>query len=523
MRKSVIPVMAAVAKRAYIIAIMLTALFAMTAMAQDAPPLPSGLEEKSPSLPGGMEDSGPSLPSGLGEDSGPSLPSGLGGESSGPSLPGGLGGDSGPSLPDGLGEDARTPKADAEKADKPAWYSVTGFLEARSGIRTQSDPYEKDSSIGEVRLQLEFETRWREMTFRIRPDFLYDWVVDDHTINLEEGRGFIDLREASVSFSPLDFADIKVGRQILTWGTGDMLFINDMFPKDWQSFFIGRDDEYLKAPSDAIKASLFSDIANVDIIHTPRFDSDRFPCGRRLSYYNQSLGRRAGEDAVVRTDKPDNWFTEDEWAARIYKNLYGIELAAYGYRGYWKGPAGMNPATGEALFPKLNVYGASVRGQIASGIANLEFGYYDSADDENGDDMFIDNSQFRFLVGYDRDLPEIARDFKAGLQYYVEHMMDYEAYEENLPPGMKAADENRHVITLRLTKQYMNQNLTLSLFMYYSPTDADVYLRPNAQYKIDDHWTAVIGGNVFAGTDDHTFFAQFEKNSNVYAGLRYGF
>lgn len=493
---------------------------AAPATAQGSPALPEGLGDNSPSLPeglGGTEVNAPSLPEGLGGSESPALPSGMG-DSGGPSLPGGLDEEKGQAAGD------NQPLTPNPEPLTPSWYSLSGFWEIRGGIRTQSDPYEKDASLGETRLQAEFETRWQDAaTFRIRPDFLYDPVMDEYKINLEEGRGVLDLREASISFSPLAFMDMKLGRQILTWGTGDMLFINDMFPKDWQSFFIGRDDEYLKAPSDAFKASLFSDAVNLDIVYTPRFDSDRFPCGKRLSYYNRMLGRRAGEDAVIETDKPDEWFKDDEWAARIYKTIQSIELAAYGYQGFWKGPSGMDSLTGKAVFTKLNVYGASIRWQIASGIANLEFGYYDSRDDKDGDNSAIDNSQFRILAGYDRDLPEIAKDFKVGVQYYVEHIMDYDAYEQHLPQGAKAADEDRHVITLRLTKQLMNQNLTLSLFTYYSPTDADAYLRPNVRYKIDDHWTAVVGGNVFTGSDDHTFFGQFERNTNVYAGLHYGF
>ncbi len=62
---------------------------------------------------------------------------------------------------------------------------------------------------------------------------------------------------------------ITLGRQILTWGTGDLVFINDLFPKDWVSFFIGRDVEYLKAPSDALKVSAFSSWANLDLVYTP--------------------------------------------------------------------------------------------------------------------------------------------------------------------------------------------------------------------------------------------------------------
>jgi len=61
------------------------------------------------------------------------------------------------------------------------------------------------------------------------------------------------------------------------------------------------------------------------------------------------------------------------------------------------------------------------------------------------------------------------------------------------------------------------------MFTYYSPTDADAYMRPNIRYKIDDHWTVEVGGNVFVGKDDHTFFGQFERNSNIYASLRCAF
>jgi hypothetical protein len=35
---------------------------------------------------------------------------------------------------------------------------------------------------------------------------------------------------------------------------------------------VGRDNEYLKAPFDAIKVSLFGKWANLDIVYTPQFD-----------------------------------------------------------------------------------------------------------------------------------------------------------------------------------------------------------------------------------------------------------
>ena len=88
---------------------------------------------------------------------------------------------------------------------------------------------------------------------------------------------------------------------------------------------------------------------------------------------------------------------------------------------------------------------------------------------------------------------------------------------------MSPRDENRHLFTLRLTRLLMDQNLTLSLFTFYSPSDNDTYLRPKANYKATDHWTLEAGGNIFLGEKVDTFFGQFERNSNLYAGVRYSF
>lgn len=387
-----------------------------------------------------------------------------------------------------------------------------GFYEARVGTRLLDDPHQsKDLSIGEARYQFDlFSARdWGDI--KVKGDAYGDFV---------EEQAVFDLREANVFLRPTDSVDLKLGRQVLTWGTGDLIFINDVFPKDWVSFFIGRDTEYLKAPSDAVKVSWFSDAANLDVVYTPEFDSDRYITGDRLSYYNPILGRRAGEDDELMISRRREFFEEDETAIRLYRNVRNYELALYGYWGYWKSPAGFNETLTRATFPELYVYGASVRGTLGKGIANAEIGYYDSIDDRSGDDPLVNNSQMRYLVGYTQ---EIARDFTAGVQYYVEQMLDYDDYENSLFPGSPTQDEFRHVTTLRLTKLLMNQNLMLSLFTYYSPSDEDVYMRPMANYKASDQLMYEVGANVFFGDERHTFFNQFHDNTNVYAAVRYSF
>ncbi len=387
---------------------------------------------------------------------------------------------------------------------------ASGFLEMRQGWRIVDDPYEKGESISEARIQLELGRDFDWGIFQFKGDLVGDLVE-------ENIRG--ELRELNLTFSPFDFMDIKIGRQTLTWGTGDLLFINDLFPKDWVSFFIGRDDEYLKAPSDAIKLSLFSDFFNLDFIYMPLFNSSDYIDGTRLSYWNPLLGRIAGRDFIFADDERNQVFRDSEFSMRLFKNMGSVEMALYGYYGFWKTPEGFSPQTMRLYAPRLGVYGASARSPLWGGIANLEMGYYDSIEDRDGDDPFVRNSEFRFLAGFEK---ELAKEFTGAFQYYVEIMEDYSEYEKSMGDGPKK-DEFRHVLTLRLTKLLMNQNLTLSFFTYYSPSDNDAYMRLKAKYKITDAWAAEIGSNIFRREDDYTFFGQFNNNTNVYASVRMSF
>jgi len=454
----------------------------------------------------------------------PALPSGLTlpdtKSNAEPSLPGGLvtptsGG--GPRLPSGIGGDQFISDSTAnDETTNTSLSSLQGFIEARGGRRINNDPLQRDTSLAEGRLQLALDFTGEKITARFTSDLLLDDVVENDSISLDRGQGEIDVREAWLQRPVGQRLDIKLGRQILTWGTGDLVFINDLFPKDWNSFFIGRDTEYLKAPSDAIKFSLYLDAVNIDVAWTPRFDSDRFIDGRRISFFNRLVGGLTGRDAPVEPDFP----SDGEQALRLYKTINGIEIAAYGYQGYWKSPNGFNPETGNTIFPRLDVWGASVRGNFAKGIANAEVGYYKSGDDGDGSNPFINNTEFRALLAFEK---ELAPNLTGAFQYYIERISDYENYRNALIEGQPQRDRIRHLLTTRITRLTHNQNMTWSLFLYYSPSDEDGYARPKLSWKASDAMLIEGGFNLFRGAKQVTFFGQFEDVSNVYAGIRYSF
>lgn len=386
---------------------------------------------------------------------------------------------------------------------------VAGFVEGAYGGRIRHDPYEKDVSLAEARLQLDISKTFHQGVFTAKGE-----VVSDGVTGETEG----DMRELNLYFSSLENMDVKLGRQVVTWGTADMVFINDVFPKDWQSFFIGRDDEFLKAPSDAIRGKFFFDAVNIDAVYIPVEESSAHVTGDRLSYWNGS--RLAGRDFIYGVNERSSFKDDPEFAMRLYRNLDSLELAAYWYSGFWKTPEGMELPSMALYYPRLNVYGASLRGPLLGAIGHIECGYYDSREDEKGDNPLIKNSEFRLVSGLEK---ELAMDFTAGVQYYLEWLQDYENYEQTLAPDAKDSDEFRHVFTLRLTKLLYSQNLMLSFFGYYSPSDHDGYLRPKVEYKLSDQLRVAVGANLFFSSDDHTFFGQFQKNANTFVRLRWSF
>jgi hypothetical protein len=394
-----------------------------------------------------------------------------------------------------------------------------GFLEGAYGLRTTDAPGFEDRAdytLKETRAQLRLSSYGDRGEVFVRLDVLHDQVVDDDTD--------LELREGFLRFSTLwNNLDVKAGRQALTWGTGDLIFINDLFPKDWVSFFIGREDQYLKAPVDAVRLGLFGLPFNVDVVLAPEFTPDVTPVGDRL--YSPSPPWMAG-GPVGSFETVD----KGELAARFSRYIGSLDVAFYLYNGFYKTPEGVSAVSrpvGDTVtlsfypyYPELSVYGASARGSGFGGVLWGEAGYYDSREDKCGDDPMVPNSSLRFLGGFER---QVATDFNMGLQFYGEWMMDHDKYAEGLAPGAYEQDELRQLLTLRAEKMLRYQTVRLSVFTYYSPTDEDAYVKGLASYRVSDEVEVAVGGNLFAGDTGFTQFGRFDKSDNVYARVRYNF
>ena len=402
--------------------------------------------------------------------------------------------------------------ADWDESELPV--EIHGFVEAAAGGRVVEDPAQPDDLLlNEARFRLDLAHYGDRAEFTFKGDFVADGILDET---------YVDIRRAAILLRWATWSDFTVGRQVLTWGTGDLLFLNDRFPKDFMSFFVGRDDEYLKAPSNSFKMTFYSSPANLDFVWTPTFTPDDYITGERLSFYDPfKPGRTSASElgGPIDADLPDKTWENGEFAARLFQNIGGYELAAYGHSGFWNMPTTIDTINMTLGFAELAVWGASVRGNLLGGIANIEGAYYDSRDDRDGTKPFVPNSQVRGLAGYER---ELVSDLAAGIQYYAEWTQDYDSLLASAPSSAFITEEVRHLLTLRLTQRLMQQTLTLSFFGYYSPNEEDGYVRAAVIRDWSDAVTITVGANVMWG-DEQTFFGQLADNTNVYLRARYSF
>lgn len=397
---------------------------------------------------------------------------------------------------------------DEEWEEKSPWH---GFVEYLYAQRFNHDSLFSNKKISnEVRIHLEREEQFENWKLSLKGDTWYDQVLS---------KAEIDIRELSASFSIFNSTDIKLGRQILTWGTGDLIFVNDLFPKNWESFFNGREDTYLKAPANAVRINSYFDSINIDFVWTPKFTPDSFIDGERYSFYSPFAQQNVGGERVVLTQEPDSKVSNGEIALRLYKNIEGTEYAFYVYRGFDKQPLGLTNNQ-LATFHRKNAFGASLRGNFKEGLYNIEFVYLDSREDQNGNNPFVENSQWKFLLGYETELlPKLTVNF----QYYLEQLSDYQALVDSSPFPLLERNRKRTWLTNRITYRAMQDKLTWSFVTFYSPSDKDGYLRWNAQYRQNDNWSYIAGINILDGEESNTFFSQFQDSSNIYTRLRYNF
>jgi hypothetical protein len=202
---------------------------------------------------------------------------------------------------------------------------VNGFAQVHAAARTADVDCpagtECDVPFNDQRLRLKVEgdNASGSLGLLAKLELVHDSVLEDTKV---------DVRELYGDYNA-DQATLRAGRQIITWGVGDLLFINDIFPKDWVAFFSGLPLEYLKLGSDVVKLDLYPESVDLEIV-VGDFRRDRLPDSRRFlvpSPVSTTLPRTIDEPSGL------------DLALRLSRQLKGWDAALYAARTHFGAPS----------------------------------------------------------------------------------------------------------------------------------------------------------------------------------------
>ena len=384
---------------------------------------------------------------------------------------------------------------------------VHGFLQENASLRATSpvEPLKVES-----RLQIELSRKTPQLEFLAKTDFVYDPAA------VQGSEAHADLREGYLTWYGRNL-DLRVGKQIITWGVGDLIFLTDLFPKDWVAFITGAPIEYLKKGSTGVKANYYLRDWSLETIFIPAFQRGTLPSGGELVHFVPFP-----EAAVKRLVLPPKTLRNSEFALRASRMIGGYSTSLYLFRGIDPMPSfhfDLATSTVTVQHHRLNMLGASTQGDFRGYLLSGEFAYYDT-EDSTGTDPEIANPSLKLLLAGER----VIRDKRtASVQLFLDYMVHHRRYQSTLPAGFPSQRQLRKTVTVRLRDSLHRDTFRPTVYLLYNLDDRDFFVK--AEYEQDlmpGTWYA-LGVNLFGGKFRHTMYGQFRGDENVYFTLRRAF
>ncbi len=391
--------------------------------------------------------------------------------------------------------------------------SMTGYVRNYTGVLLKGD---NDFSIIQNTFNLNVEQSKDKVAFKVNP-YMYQYSNQDLEIGLREA--YLDLFFESV--------DLRIGKQQIIWGKADGVFITDIVsPKDLTEFLL-RDFDEIRMGVTSIKGDYYIGNNTLELVWIPRFTATRFaPEG---SIWRPSMPDFPLQPVIDHSKEEGKTSLENSEAFAKFSALteyVDFEVMA-GYA--WDDDPSMhvvkqmdmsNPQQpvlkGITVFPehhRLTIGGGSFSTTLGPFVVRGEGAYYQGKYFNTADPMVkeavIKKDYVHYLIGLDYTL----MDWHLSGQFIQQAILDYDNAIEN--------DAYSNMATFLATKDYVNETLNISFFMYYDFNNKASLIRPKLTYDVADGFSVLLGANIFSGNAG--MFGQFDSNDMVYTQLKYSF
>jgi hypothetical protein len=360
---------------------------------------------------------------------------------------------------------------------------------------------------------------------RYEPIFALKGRDDFTPAYLDDSETEAELWDAFIEGSPLQGLSIKVGRQIVVWGTSESLRVTDVLnPLDYREPGM-TDIENMRLPLAMTRLDYTWRQLTLSGIAIHEFRPSKIPAFGSDYYIS--------DEPLPPDYEPDDAIENTEYAFSLTAQLTGWDLSLYfadifadePYLIMASGPLVARlpfespvllPPVFENWYSRLTMYGAALTVARRNWLLKSEAAYF------QGNRYFsalnAEKDRLNALVGVEYSG---FKDTSVSLEYAVQRIFDY---DENMALFPQIVEEHENQAALRILRDFRRDTLhVLATVVLMNDHGDDGWLaRIQAEYDWTDALSLTLGGIVYGAAADGKY-AAFKDNDRVFALVRYSF
>jgi hypothetical protein len=382
------------------------------------------------------------------------------------------------------------------------------------------------NSISEGRLRVEYD---RDVGDNMRAyinallqadddEFTHGFVDDFEDDDLR--RNYFNFTEAFLDIYFDDF-DLRLGKQIITWGKADVSNPTDNInPTDYSNLL---DDETIGVV--AVNLNYYWNGWNLQVVGVPGFTPTRLPPqGTRFAFVPPDGMAQIGPFSVpiMEPELPSNSIDNAQYGLRLLTTYRGWDFSVSYYDGINDIPAptvrlGKPIPSPEAVVPVYHRYRA-IGGDFATTFDR--WGFHGEAAQLifDGD---TEDARFQYVIGLDYTRSDVLfdHDIFVIIEYVGEDVTK------------KGSGFDSGTALDRVLVSALAGNITYE-FTEYTKVELrgvvdfhqgdDYYIQPQLVHQMTDDFEITAGLDILGGPKD-TFFGEFKDNDRVFVKLKYTF
>ncbi len=348
---------------------------------------------------------------------------------------------------------------------------------------------------------------------RVNYDPIYDLTNFYPSDVRDDQRLEADIREAYVDFSQHDW-EFRLGRQHIVWGEMVGLFFADVVSARDMRELVLPDFDMIRIPQWAARAEYFKGDFHGELVWIPymTYDDIGEPGAEFYPF-------PAGTTTRVLSEDDPKGLSDSAYGARLSYLKSGWDVSGFYYSANdptaaFARVSPIGPVTDyRPVHKRIHQWGATVGKDlgpmVVKGEAVYTSGKQMSVTRLTDRDSLVKQDVFDYIVGLEWSFPEETR---LNVQFFQRFLPDRD-------PDL-VQDTPESGASFMFSTQALHPRLEPKVLFISSLDHRDWLAQYKLTWKIDGHWRAVIGADVFSGTG---VFGYYGNKDRIYSELRYSF